>query len=166
MVKKRQSNYRPGQSLKIPDFKTIGSWKWYGCQPYLPAAFTRRKYSWYSFLLEDESNPRLRVLYVCACVCVCARASIRCQPFRHFAVGHVVSSLSAILSVSCQPFCKASLQEVSTNYGQSKNRAVNMTALFIQTLLHGRIYNQTVSVLSYSLTGLRLHWQLWLHRIM
>ena len=25
-----------------------------GCQPYAPAAFTPRKYSWYSFLLEAE----------------------------------------------------------------------------------------------------------------
>ena len=28
-----------------------------GCQPYIPAAFTPRKYSWYSFLLEAESTP-------------------------------------------------------------------------------------------------------------
>jgi len=28
-----------------------------GCQPYAPAAFTPIKYSWYSFLLEAESNP-------------------------------------------------------------------------------------------------------------
>ena len=28
-----------------------------GCQPYAPAAFTSRKYSWYSFLLEAESIP-------------------------------------------------------------------------------------------------------------
>jgi len=28
-----------------------------GCQPYAPAAFTPRKYSWYSFLLEAESTP-------------------------------------------------------------------------------------------------------------
>jgi len=27
-----------------------------GCQPYAPAAFTRRKYSWYSLLLEAEST--------------------------------------------------------------------------------------------------------------
>jgi len=26
-------------------------------QPYAPAAFTPRKYSWYSFLLEAESTP-------------------------------------------------------------------------------------------------------------
>jgi hypothetical protein len=26
------------------------------CQPYAPAAFNPRKYSWYSFLLEAESN--------------------------------------------------------------------------------------------------------------
>jgi len=25
-----------------------------GCQPYAPGAFTPRKYSWYSFLLEAE----------------------------------------------------------------------------------------------------------------
>jgi len=28
-----------------------------GCQPYAPAAFTPRKYSWYSFLLEADSTP-------------------------------------------------------------------------------------------------------------
>jgi len=28
-----------------------------GYQPYAPAAFTPRKYSWYSFLLEAESTP-------------------------------------------------------------------------------------------------------------
>jgi len=28
-----------------------------GCQPYAPAAFTPRKCSWYSFLLEAESTP-------------------------------------------------------------------------------------------------------------
>jgi len=28
-----------------------------GCQPYTLAAFTPRKYSWYSFLLEAESTP-------------------------------------------------------------------------------------------------------------
>jgi hypothetical protein len=27
------------------------------CQPYAPAAFTPRKYSWYSFLLENEPTP-------------------------------------------------------------------------------------------------------------
>ena len=28
-----------------------------GCQPYASAAFTPRKCSWYSFLLEAESTP-------------------------------------------------------------------------------------------------------------
>ena len=28
-----------------------------GCQPYAPPAFTPRKYSWYSFLLEAHSTP-------------------------------------------------------------------------------------------------------------
>jgi hypothetical protein len=43
--------------LRLPDIKTIGTWRWQGCQPYAPAAFTRRKYSWYSFLLEAELAP-------------------------------------------------------------------------------------------------------------
>jgi hypothetical protein len=42
--------------LRLPDFKTVGTWMWWGCQPYTPAAFTPRKYSWYSFLLEAEST--------------------------------------------------------------------------------------------------------------
>jgi hypothetical protein len=42
--------------LRLPDFKTIGTWRWQGCQPYAPATFTPRKYSWYSFLLEAEST--------------------------------------------------------------------------------------------------------------
>jgi hypothetical protein len=43
--------------LKLPDFKTVGTWRWQGCQHYAPAAFTPREYSWYSFLLEAESTP-------------------------------------------------------------------------------------------------------------
>jgi len=42
--------------LKLPDFKTVGTWKWWSCKPYAPANFTPRKYSWYSFLLEAEST--------------------------------------------------------------------------------------------------------------
>jgi len=44
--------------LRLPDFKTAGTWRWQGCQPYVPAALKPRKYSWYSFLLEAESTPR------------------------------------------------------------------------------------------------------------
>jgi len=40
------------RSLRLPDFKTIGTWRWWCCQLYAPAAFTPRKHSWYSFLLE------------------------------------------------------------------------------------------------------------------
>jgi hypothetical protein len=43
--------------LRLPDFKTVDTWTWQCCQPYAPAAFTPRKYSWYSFLLKDESTP-------------------------------------------------------------------------------------------------------------
>jgi len=43
--------------LRLPDFKTIDTWRWQGCQPYAPAAFTPRKYFWYSFLLGAKSTP-------------------------------------------------------------------------------------------------------------
>ena len=43
--------------LRLPDSKTIGTLRCYVCQPYAPAAFTPRKYSWYLFLLVAESTP-------------------------------------------------------------------------------------------------------------
>jgi len=56
------SRYRTGHALRVPegcltDFKTVGTCGCLGCQPYAPAAFTSRKYFWYSFLLEAESTP-------------------------------------------------------------------------------------------------------------
>ena len=44
------------RKLRFPDLKTIGTWRWQGCQP-----FTPRKYSWYSFLLEAESSSSSKV---------------------------------------------------------------------------------------------------------
>ena len=44
------------KKLRLPDFVTTVQ-AGLGCQPYAPAAFTPRKYSWYSFLLEAESTP-------------------------------------------------------------------------------------------------------------
>jgi len=43
--------------LRLPYSKTIGLWRWQGCQPYAPAVFIPRKYSWHSFLLEAVSTP-------------------------------------------------------------------------------------------------------------
>ena len=57
------SHYRPGQvlwgsgGLGSQYFSIIGAWWSSSCQPYAPAAFTSKKYSWYSFLLEAESTP-------------------------------------------------------------------------------------------------------------
>jgi len=45
------------QVVKVPRLRDNDSKWWEGCQPYAPAVFTSRKYSWYSFLLETESNP-------------------------------------------------------------------------------------------------------------
>jgi len=42
------------RKLRFPDFVTTAQ---DGGRLLAPAAFTPRKYSWYSFLLEAESNP-------------------------------------------------------------------------------------------------------------
>ena len=61
-VKLKHSLYRPGQAQRVPG--SLGSQisqqrhrMVVRCQPYAPAAFTPRKYSWYSFLLEAELTP-------------------------------------------------------------------------------------------------------------
>jgi len=43
--------------LRLSAFKTFCTLSWQGYQPYAPAAFTPRKYSWCAFLLEAESTP-------------------------------------------------------------------------------------------------------------
>jgi len=53
-------DYRPEvprgfQEVKVPRLRDNGTEWWSGYQPYAPAGFTPRKYSWYSFLLEAES---------------------------------------------------------------------------------------------------------------
>ena len=51
------TGHESSSSLRLPDLKTIGTWRWEGCHPCAPAVFTPRKYSWYSFLLETELTP-------------------------------------------------------------------------------------------------------------
>jgi hypothetical protein len=46
----------PGLGSQI--LMTFGTWRWWGCQPHAPDAFTPRKCSWYSFSLGAESTPR------------------------------------------------------------------------------------------------------------
>ena len=55
----KQSHYRPGpvQEVRVHRFGNNGTWMVVGCQPYAPAVFNPRKYSWYSFLLQAESTP-------------------------------------------------------------------------------------------------------------
>jgi len=43
--------------LRLPDFKTVGTWRWLRLSAQAMTTFTPRKYSWYSFLLEAESTP-------------------------------------------------------------------------------------------------------------
>jgi hypothetical protein len=51
--------------LKLPDFKTVGTWRWQGCHPYALPIFTPRKYSWYSFLSQPHShNVARRIMWM------------------------------------------------------------------------------------------------------
>jgi hypothetical protein len=48
---------KASRKMKLPDYKICSTWRWLGCQPYLPTFFTTSIYSWYSFLLAAESTP-------------------------------------------------------------------------------------------------------------
>jgi hypothetical protein len=45
------------RKLRFPDFMTTAHYGGKVVKYYAPAAFTPRKYTWYSFLLEAESTP-------------------------------------------------------------------------------------------------------------
>jgi hypothetical protein len=48
--------------LRLPDLTTIGTWRWQGCQPYAPAAFTHKKYSWLLIYVAGWVDPRIIVV--------------------------------------------------------------------------------------------------------
>jgi len=65
--KVKQSLNSPGVTQRVPGglnyqiFMTFVTWRWWGCQPHAPAAFTPRKCSWYLFSLGAVSTPRAMV---------------------------------------------------------------------------------------------------------
>jgi len=46
------TGHEDSRRLTLPDLMTVDTWRCQGCQPFTPATFTPRKYSWYSFLLQ------------------------------------------------------------------------------------------------------------------
>jgi hypothetical protein len=47
--------------LRFPDFKTVGTWRWQGCLPYVPAAFTFQAIFLVLISVRGSVNPRARV---------------------------------------------------------------------------------------------------------
>ena len=57
-------HYRSGQALRASggwgsqNFKTLGTWRWKGSQPYALTIFTPRKYSWVLIFVKGRVGPR------------------------------------------------------------------------------------------------------------
>jgi hypothetical protein len=66
-IKVKQSHYRSGQALRVPGgrgshiSRQIGTWRWQGCQPYAPAAFTPQEIFLVLISVRGWVNPRALV---------------------------------------------------------------------------------------------------------
>jgi hypothetical protein len=64
-ISSHQFHYRPGQAhrvpevwVRVPDFKTISTRRWQGCQPYPPAAFSPQEIFLVLISVRGWVNPR------------------------------------------------------------------------------------------------------------
>jgi hypothetical protein len=58
MQKEKQFLYMPGQALSVPDSQTIGTWRWLGCQHYVPAALTLQEIFLVLFSVRGWVDPK------------------------------------------------------------------------------------------------------------
>jgi len=57
------------RTLTFKDFKTIGTWRWYGCQPYAPAAFIPQEVFLLFISVRSRDDPKAIVCSKRLCQC-------------------------------------------------------------------------------------------------
>ena len=130
--------------LKLPDFKTISTWMWYGCQHSATAVLNPCKYSWYSFPLEAESTPGAIV-----------RQEWLCQwkiPIRK-SIGNRTRDFPACSAVR-QPTAPPLIPHYrinATNFGEKKVTERKMCVGFL--LIHFSFCEEVSKILSQMYTG-------------